>query len=188
MRRLAVFESISLDGFFTDADNDMTFAKSDVNDPEFDAFVAQNASGEGVLLFGRVTYHMMSSFWPTPAAAQMATVVAKRMNERPKIVFSNTLADASWTNTTLMRGAAVENVRKLKSEPGPDMVVLGSGSLVSQLSQAGLIDEYQFAIVPVVLGKGRSLFPDVAQRFALKLTKTRSFANGTVFVAYERPS
>ncbi len=188
MRRLAVFESVSLDGFFTDADNDMTFAKSDVDDPEFDAFVAQNASGEGVLLFGRVTYQMMSSFWPSPMAAEMAPVVAKRMNERPKIVFSNTLGDAPWTNTTLMRGDAVENVRKLKNEPGRDMVVLGSGSLVSQLSQAGLIDEYQFAIVPVVLGQGRSLFPDVARRFALTLNKTRSFANGTVFVSYERSS
>src|SRR5579875_2378808 len=136
MRRLTVFESVSVDGFFADSTGDMSFAKSSVEDAEFDAFVAQNAGGEGVLLFGRVTYEMMASFWPTPAASQAMPAVAHGMNARSKIVFSNTLREASWTNTTLMSGDAVSNVRKLKEERGPDLVVLGSGSIVSQLTQA----------------------------------------------------
>lgn len=185
MRRLTVFESISIDGFFTGPDNDLSFAKNPVEDAEFDAFVGQNASGDGVMLFGRVTHDMMASFWPTPMAAQMMPAVAEGMNRRPKIVFSNTLKSSPWNNTTVLGGNAVANVRKLKEEDGPDLVVLGSGSIVSQLSQARLVDEYQFCIVPVVLGKGRTLFPDVSERFALTLTKTRSFRNGNVFVTYE---
>ena len=185
MRRLSVFESVSVDGFFADSNGEMSFAKSSVEDAEFDAFVAQNASGEGVLLFGRVTYEMMASFWPTPAASQAMPAVAHVMNARSKIVFSNTLREASWTNTTLMSGDAVSNVRKLKEERGPDLVVLGSGSIVSQLTQARLIDELQLAIVPVVLGSGRPLFPDVTESLRFKLTKTRSFRNGNVFVTYE---
>lgn len=185
MRKLAVFENLSLDGFFADSNSDMSFAKSPVEDPEFDAFVSQNASGEGIMLFGRVTYQMMASFWPTPAAAQMLPTVAQGMNARPKIVFSNTLRDAPWNNSTLMNGDAVENVRNLKKQSGPDLVVLGSGSLVSQLAQARLIDSFQFCIVPVALGKGRALFPDVTEPLRLNLAKTRSFRNGNVFVSYE---
>jgi len=185
VRRLTMFESISVDGFFTGVDNDMSVAKNPVDDPEFDAFVGQNASGEGVMLFGRVTYEMMASFWPTPMAAQMMPAVAEGMNRRSKIVFSNTLKTAPWNNTTVLGGDAVANVRKLKEEDGPDLVVLGSGSIVSQLSRARLIDEYQFCIIPVVLGTGRTLFPDLSERFALTLTKTRSFRNGNVFVTYE---
>ena len=185
MRRLAVFEMISVDGFFTGPDNDLSFGKNPVDDPEFDAFVAQNSSGGGIMLFGRVTYEMMASFWPTPIAAQTMPAVAEGMNRRSKIVFSNTLKNAAWSNTTVLGGDAVANVRKLKEEDGPDLVVLGSGSIVSQLSQARLVDEYQFCIIPVVLGKGRTLFPDVSERFALTLTKTCSFRNGNVFVTYE---
>ena len=185
MRRLAVFENLSLDGFFADSNSDMSFAKSPIEDAEFDAFVSQNASGEGIMLFGRVTYEMMARFWPTPAAAQMMPAVAQGMNARPKIVFSNTLREATWNNTTPMSGDAVANVRKLKAEDGPDLVVLGSGSIVSQLAQARLIDEYQLCIAPVVLGTGRALFPDVTEPLRLNLSKTRSFRNGNVFVSYE---
>lgn len=185
MRRLTVFESLSLDGFFADANNDLSFAKSPLEDSEYDAFVSQNASGEGAMLFGRVTYDMMAKFWPTAAAAQMMPAVARGMNARPKMVFSNTLREAPWNNTQVLSGDAVANVRRLKEQPGPDMVVLGSGSLVLQLAQAHLIDEYQFCIVPVVLGNGRPLFPGLTQPLRLNLTKTRSFRNGNVFVSYE---
>ena len=186
MRRVTVFESISLDGYFTDANNDISFAKEVEQDAEFDAFVAQNASGsDGVLLFGRITYEMMASFWPTPAAAELMPDVAKGMNSRPKIVFSRTLTQAAWQNTTLVNADAVQHVRKLKEETGPDLAVLGSGTIVSQLAQAGLIDEYQFVIVPVVLGSGRTVFEGVTKRFSPRLQSTRRFANGTIFCSYE---
>ena len=73
----------------------------------------------------------------------------------------------------------------MKQEPGNDMVVLGSGSIVAQLAQAGLIDEYQLALNPIVLGKGRTLFDGVSQRLPLKLTKSRVFGNGNVFLCYQ---
>lgn len=185
MRRLIVFESISADGFFTDASGDMSFAKNAAADPEFEAFVGRNASGDGVLLFGRVTYQMMSSFWPSQMAEQMFPEVAKGMNARPKIVFSRTLREASWSNTTLVREDAVEYVRRLKEEPGPDLAVLGSGQIVSQLAQARLVDEYQFVIVPVVLGKGRTVFETLTSPMPLQLTNERRFNNGNLFLSYE---
>jgi dihydrofolate reductase len=185
MRRLTVFESISVDGYFTDASGDMSFAKEVEDDPQFEAFVAQNASGEGIMLFGRVTYQMMASFWPTPVAAQMLPEVAAGMNRRPKIVFSKTLREASWHNTTLVADDAVAHVRKLKEEPGPDLVVLGSGSIVSQLADAGLVDEFQFAIIPIALGSGRSLFETATNPVPLRLRESRSFSNGILFLKYE---
>src|SRR6185437_3593439 len=123
-------------------------------------------------------------FWPTPAAAQMLPEVADGMNRRRKIVFSKTLRDASWANTSVVNEDVAAYVRKLKEEAGPDLAVLGSGTIVSQLAQAGLVDEYQFVIVPVVLGAGRPLFTDV-QRFPLRLRNARSFANGNLFLSYE---
>src|SRR5690242_19247936 len=103
MRKLLVFNHISLDGYFTDSKGDMSFARNDKPDPEWDAFVSGNASNGGMLVFGRVTYQMMASFWPTPAAAQSMPDVAERMNNLPKVVFSRTLQDASWENTRLVR-------------------------------------------------------------------------------------
>jgi dihydrofolate reductase len=109
---------------------------------------------------------MMAAFWPTPAAAQMLPDVAHGMNARAKIVFSQTLRHASWNTTT-------------------DLCVLGSGQFVSQLGQAGLVDEYQFIIVPVVLGSGRTLFETVNEPLSLRLTHTRNFRNGNLFLSYE---
>jgi dihydrofolate reductase len=185
MRKLLVFENVSLDGYFTDANNDMSFAKNVPDDAEFDAFVAQNASGEGILLFGRVTYEMMASFWPTPRAAEMFPAVAKRMNTAPKLVFSKTLRDAAWSNATIVSDDPAVYVRKLKEEPGPDLCVLGSGQIVSRLAQAGLVDEYQFVVVPIAIGRGRTLFETLTHAVPLQLTDVRSFSNGLLFTKYE---
>lgn len=182
MRRLSAFEQVSLDGFFTDAKGDMGWAHK--QDPEWNEFAATNASGGGALLFGRVTYEMMASFWPTPAAMASLPAVARGMNEMPKFVFSRTLKKASWQNTTLVKGDMLGEVRKLKSGSGPDLTILGSGSVVSQLAQAGLIDELQIVVNPIVLGKGRTLFETVGERIALKRTATRAFGNGNVVLSY----
>jgi dihydrofolate reductase len=182
MRRLSAFEQVSLDGFFTDAKGDMSWAHK--QDPEWNEFAASNASGGGALLFGRVTYEMMASFWPTPAAMASLPAVARGMNEMPKFVFSRTLKKASWQNTTLVKGDMPAEVRKLKSGSGPGLTVLGSGSVVSQLAQAGLIDELQIVVNPIVLGKGRTLFETVGERIALKRTGTRAFGNGNVVLSY----
>src|SRR5579872_863135 len=183
MSKLVVFNMVSLDGFFVDGKGDMSWAHK--NDAEWNAFVNENASGSGVLVFGRITYELMASYWPTPMALKNSPVVAKGMNDLPKIVFSRTLEKASWSNTELIKGDLAAEVRKLKNERGPDMVILGSGSIVSQLAQQNLIDEYQVALNPIVLGKGRTMFEGVKDKLNLKLTKSRTFGNGTVFTCYQ---
>jgi dihydrofolate reductase len=185
MRKLIVFNHVSLDGYFVDANGDMSWAKADHNDAEWNEFVSGNASGEGALVFGRVTYEMMAGFWPTPVAMEMMPAVAEGMNRMPKIVFSRALSEASWNNTNLVKGDLATEMRKLKQEPGPDMVILGSGSIVSQLAQEGLIDEYQIVVNPIVLGAGRTMFDGIKEKLRLKLTKSRAFNNGNVLLCYE---
>ena len=183
MPKLIVFNSVSLDGYFTDAIGDMSWAHT--QDPEWDEFVSGNASGGGVLMFGRVTYDLMASFWPTPMAAKIAPVVAERMNSLPKVVFSRSLDKASWNNTKVVKGDIAAEVRKMKQEPGPGMVILGSGSIVSQLTEAGLIDEYQIVVHPIVLGQGRTLFEGIKNKVRLKRTSSRTFGNGNVVLCYQ---
>jgi dihydrofolate reductase len=183
MRKLAVFNMVSLDGYFVDGHGDMSWAHK--QDAEWIAFTSGNASGGGVLMFGRVTYDLMTRYWPTPMAAQQNPVVAAHMNSLPKVVFSRTMDKASWNNTKLVKGDLAAEVRKMKQEPGDDLVILGSGTIVSQLAQEGLIDEYQVVVSPIVLGKGRTMFDGVKDRLPLKLTKTRAFGNGNVLLCYE---
>jgi dihydrofolate reductase len=186
VQRLLVFNTVSLDGYFTDAQGQMTFAHNVEPDAEFDAFTAANASGgDGALLFGRRTYELMAGWWPTPAAAAAMPEVAAGMNRLRKYVVSRTLASVSWQNTTLLKGDLVTEVRQLKNGPGDGIVILGSGSLVPPLLAASLIDEIQVVLVPRVLGGGRTMFEGLPGQVALRLTKTRPFANGKVVLQYE---
>ena len=185
MQRLISFTQVTLDGYFTGRNGDLSWAHEGPQDAEWNAFVAENASGGGQLLFGRITYELMVSYWPTPAARENDPVVAEGMNRLPKVVFSRTLDKASWSNTRLVKGDLATEVRRLKREPGEGMAILGSGSIVSQLAQAGLIDEYQIVVKPVALGQGRALFEGLKQKLSLKLTKTRTFTNGNVLLSYE---
>lgn len=186
MRRLVVFNNVSLDGYIADAKGDMSWAHKDPHDEEWNAFVAGNAQGEGVLLFGRVTYQLMASFWPTPTAMQTAPAVAEGMNRMPKVVFSRTLDAASWSNTTLVKHDIQGHVRRMKSESGPGMVILGSGSIVAQLTEAGLIDEYQMVVNPIALGDGKTMFRGIREKSPLTLVQTRTFGNGNVLLCYQR--
>ncbi len=183
MRKLMVFNNVTLDGYFADMNGDMSWAHK--QDAEWQAFIADNARGESQMLFGRKTYELMASFWPTQQAIQALPTVAEAMNGAPKVVFSTTLDKASWNNTKLLKGNLATEVRKLKNEAGPDIVIFGSGSIVSQLTQAGLIDEFQIVVIPVVLGNGKSMFDGIKEKLPLKLTKTRTFGNGNVLLCYE---
>ena len=136
-------------------------------------------------MFGRITYELMAGYWPTPMAIKNNPLVAERMNNLPKIVFSRTMDKAAWNNTKLVKIDAAKEIRKMKQESGIDMVMLGSGSIVSKLTQEGLVDEYQFVMVPVILGKGRTMFEGVKEKLKMKLTKTRTFSNGNIFLCYE---
>ncbi len=186
MRKLAVFNMVSLDGYFVDANGDMSWAHSDrSNDTEFNEFVQNNAKRGGELLFGRKTYDLMVKHWPTPAAIKNDPIVAAGMNSMPKVVFSRRMDKATWNNTKLVKDNLVEEVRNMKNESGKGMAILGSGEIVSQLAQEGLIDEYQILVIPIVLGKGRTMFEGIKDRLYLKLTRSRAFANGNVFLCYE---
>jgi dihydrofolate reductase len=127
----------------------------------------------------------MASFWPTPAAAQSNPIVVERMNGLRKFVFSRTLDHLSWNNSHLLKGDIATEVGKLKQERGPDIVIMGSGSVVAQLAEAGLIDEYQIVLNPLVVGSGRTLFEGVKRKLPLKLAKSRAFGNGNVVLFYE---
>ena len=174
---------MTLDGYFTDAHGDMSWAHQ--QDPEWNEFMAANASGGGELVFGRITYDLMAGFWPTPLALQSMPLVAERMNLLLKIVFSKTMGKAAWNNTRLIKSDIISATRKLKEERGDTLVIMGSGSIIAQLTSAGLIDEYQIVIHPIVLGDGTTMFDGIKQKLDLKLTKTRTFGNGNVFLCYE---
>ena len=182
MRKITVFESLSLDGYFTDAHSDMSWAHK--HDEEWTAFSSSNAGGEAELLFGRVTYEMMAGFWPTPQAAEMLPDVAAGMKRMKKFVFSRTLTKVGWRGTTLVKGDLVTEAARLKAQPGPDLLILGSGSIVSQLTAARLIDQYQIVLCPVVLGRGRTLFETVTDTVPLALISSRPFRNGNVVLTY----
>src|SRR6266540_3634324 len=185
MRKLVVFNQVTMDGYFTGVNGDLSWAHNASKDAEWSAFVEDNATSGGLLLFGRITYEMMVAYWPTPAAKKDDPVVAQGINNLPKVVSSRTLDKASWNNTKLVKGDVVEEVRKMKNEAGEDMVILGSGSIVSQLSEHGLIDEYQLVVNPIVLGKGRTMFEGLTKRLPMKRTSTRTFENGNVLLCYE---
>lgn len=185
MQTLSVFNNVTLDGYFAGVDGDISWAHQAKPDPEWNAFVADNASSSGgTLLFGRKTYEIMASYWPTPLAMKHDPKVAEGINKMPKVVFSKTLSQASWNNTRIVKSGIADEVRRMK-ESGEPMTILGSGSIVSQLTQDGLIDEYQVVVHPIVLGRGRTMFEGIKEMMALKLSKTRAFGNGNVVLWYQ---
>lgn len=185
MRKLIVFNHVTLDGYFVGENGDMGWAHKGNDDPEWSAYVAENAKVGGVLLFGRVTYDMMASYWPTPDAAKNNPEIAEHMNNLEKVVFSRTMDKAKWENTELVKGDLAAEVQKMKQEEGKDMVVMGSGTIVAQLAHENLVDEFQVIVNPLVLGKGRTMFEGVRKNIALKLVSSRAFGNGKVLLCYE---
>lgn len=182
MGKLSVFNLVTLDGYFAGQDGDISWHRVD---DEFQEYAERNSTSGNTLLFGRVTYELMASHWPSPDALENDPIVAEGMNSSPKIVFSRTLSRADWTNTRLVTDDMLGEVRRLKEQSGKDLTILGSGSIVAQLAQAGLIDEYQLLVNPVVLGRGKTMFEGIRDEILLKLVETRSFGNGNVLLRYE---
>src|SRR6266480_6890022 len=135
--------------------------------------------------FGRVTYDMMASFWPTPMGKSTNPVFAEALNNTPKIVFSKTLKKADWQNTEVAQELTKEGILKLKQRPGKNMMIFGSGTLVEQLTKLGLVDEYQLMVNPVVLGKGKPLFNNITDRMNLNLVSSKTFKSGLVLLRYQ---
>ena len=182
MGKLIAYNFTTLNGYFKGPDNDISWHR---HGEEESGFAADNLEAKATLLFGRVTYEMMAGFWPTPMALESMPEVAHGMNESDKIVFSTTLESADWENTTLIKGDLIESVRKLKAVPGKVMTILGSGSIIAQLAEARLIDEYQFMIDPVAIGEGTPSFQGLTRKLDLKLIAHRVFKSGVVLLSYE---
>src|SRR5689334_15159403 len=137
---------VSLDGFFAGPNGELDWH---VVDEEFNEFAIDQLNAMDALIFGRVTYEGMLSYWPTQIAIENDPEIADKMNTLPKLVFSKTLDRVEWgqwDNARLIKGDIGEEIAKLKQQPGKDMVIFGSGSIVSTLAQLGLIDEYRILI------------------------------------------
>jgi dihydrofolate reductase len=181
MGTLTVFNFITLNGFFKGPNEDISWHQ---HGAEENKFAGKMLKSESTLLFGRVTYEMMASYWPTAHAIKTDPVVAAGMNSADKIVFSRTLKKLDWDNTKLIKHNMEEEVTKLKKS-GKDLTVLGSGNIVTQLAEKNLIDAYQLMIDPVALGNGTPIFKGIKHMPALKLTNSKVFKSGVVLLSYE---
>jgi dihydrofolate reductase len=186
MRKLSAFNFMTLNGFYKGPGEDISWHKQQITAEE-NEFAKTGAQSGSILLLGRVTYEMMVSYWPTPLALEQNPGVAKGMNSSEKIVFSRTLQNVTWNNTTLIKDDLVTAVKKLKQQEGAPLTILGSGSIVTQLAAHGLIDEYQFMVDPVALGSGTPVFNGLQQELHLQLTNSRTFKSGIVLLNY-RPA
>ncbi len=188
MRKVFMFNLVTLDGFFEGPNRDISWhnvTSGSGMDEEFNGYAVDMLNSVDTLLFGRVTYELMASYWPTPDAMKNDPIVAERMNSLPKIVFSRTLDKVEWNHTRLVKDNIEEEIKNMKKQPGKDMALLGSGSIMSRFAQRGLIDEYRIMVNPVVLGAGTPLFKGIKDRLHLKLLKTRTFRSGNVLLYYQ---
>ncbi len=182
MRRLFSFNMVTLDGFFEGPNHDINWHNVDA---EFNEFAIEQLGTVDVLLFGRVTYQMMASYWPTPSAIADDPVVADQMNRMSKIAVSRTLDKAEWNNTRLIKDHVAEEILQLKQQAGKDLALFGSANLMSNLMKLDLIDEHRIMVNPVILGSGIPLFKKTANKLDLKLISTRTFGNGNVLLCYQ---
>jgi len=183
MRKVIAVEFVTLDGFISGPNGELDWFVHD--DPEIPGGQLDSVD---TFLFGRRTYELMVSHWPT--ATDDNPVIIAKMNNTPKIVFSKTLNKVEWgrwNNAKLVKENVVETVNQMKKQPGKDMVILGSGTLVSSFLKLGLIDEYQILLHPIVLGRGKPLFRDLSERQKLELIGTKTFKSGVVGLYY-RPT
>jgi len=183
MRKVTIFNFVTLDGYFEGPKKgDISWHRHGAEENEY---AAENLKSGGTLRFGRVTYEMMASYWPTPIAIKNDLIIAEGMNNADKFVFSRTLKKVEWNNTRLVKDNIVEEIKKMKQQPGKDMTVLGSGSILTQFAEQNLIDEYQIMVDPVVLGRGTPIFKNIKHKLDLKLTATRTFKSGVVLLCYQ---
>jgi len=185
MRKVVMLNRISLDGFFAGIRENLH--EWAVQDPKVDQ-AAHEMMNPDTLLLGRVTYQLFESHWPkvskNPDASKGEKVLAKELDEMTKVVFSKTLDKVNWVNTQLVKGDVIKAVKDLKQGKGADITIFGSGTIVQQLANEGLIDEYLLTVTPVVLGEGKPLFKDVHQ-FSLDLVEERKFKSGNTILHYK---
>ncbi|HEX9566345.1 MAG TPA: dihydrofolate reductase family protein [Thermoplasmata archaeon] len=180
MRKLIMWNLVTLDGFFEGPKSWEIDWHDTVWGEEMEQYAIQQSKSTGALLFGRVTYEGMASYWPTQKGE-----IADFMNTIPKVVFSRTLKKADWNNTRLVKESVVEEVIKLKKEPGKPLFVFGSADLSSTLLKHGLFDELDLALTPLLLGHGNPLFKTNSDRIKMKLLEARPLKSGGVILRYQ---
>jgi dihydrofolate reductase len=185
MSKLILRISVSIDGFMESSDGDLDFAKS--RSPEGAAWLAEKTGQAGAHLMGRKAFCQMASFWPTANG-----VLAKAMNEIPKIVFSKKGFDPaqassskSWAEAKVLKGDLTEEIKNLKKQTDKDLLAHGGLEFAQNLVQTGLIDEYWIAMHPVAAGSGISLFEKLSKPLYLKLIDTKVFSTGAMALIYE---
>lgn len=195
MRQIMMWNQVTADGFFAAPDGGLDWV---VHDPEVQRAGIAAMPGGDLLLFGRKTYDMFAAHWPRVLenpqlddphggrGAPELLAFAKWLTETPKVVFSKTLAKPAWANTRVVREVDPREVAAIKQQAGKGILIMGSASIVAQLTQHALIDEYQFSVSPVMIGSGRTLFQDLTRRTKLRLLESRAFPSGTVLLRYAR--
>ncbi|KAA0992144.1 dihydrofolate reductase family protein [Dyadobacter aurulentus] len=186
MRKVVLFAHISLDGFAGDLNGGLDFLSYD---QELQQYADELVKTVGAPLYGKTTYQLMEGYWPTlldkPNVSKHSLDHARWVQDIPKVVFSTTLDEATWNNTTLIKDNVVEAVRKLKEEPGKDLAIFGSPGLSKSFLKLGLIDECKLTLHPVILGNGISLFDNDIAKTSLKLLESKTLQSGVVTLHYE---
>ncbi len=185
MRKIIVSEMLSVDGFFAGPKGEIDWH---VVDEEFNGFAIDLLNTVDTVLLGRVTFKLFEDYWPAaarnPATAKSDREIARLLSAANKIVFSKTREETAWENTRFANELMPAEINAMKQRAGKNMVVYGSGIVVSQLAQMGLIDRYRFFVNPVILGEGRTLIQGIRERIHLKLLDTRRFGSGNVMLDY----
>ena len=182
MRKIIVSNMVSIDGYIEGPNRELNWHV--VND-EFLKYAEDMLNAADILLFGRLTYEMMAAYWTLPESIKNDAVIAGKMNRLTKIVFSKTLDKVDWENSSLIKENIKEEMLKLKEQPGKDIVILGSGSIVSAFTQMGIIDEYRIIINPVILGAGNPQFHGNLDKTLLRLTEFKKLKSGVVVLYYQ---
>ena len=182
MRDLIVTENITLDGVIDATEGWFEVAGDDVDQSDIVEAIREQREAADALVLGRVTFEQMRGYWPLQTDDE--TGIADYLNDVSKYVVSGSLQDPEWENTTVLRGALIDEIQALKGQNGRDIVTTGSMSVVAALIDAGLVDEYRLFTYPVVLGRGRRLFEDAKDVPALELVETRPFRSGIVLLRY----
>jgi dihydrofolate reductase len=178
VRRVIASEIMALDGVMESPDK---WHLPYFNDEMEEAIGAAMAAADAMLL-GRVTYEEFAAFWPSQGERD----VAGYMNNTPKYVVSRTLEEPlEWQNSTLIKENVAEEVAKLKQQPGKDISITGSGTLVRSLLADGLLDELRLMLHPVVVGSGKRLFEDEGDQKALELVDSKTFSTGVLYLTYQ---
>jgi dihydrofolate reductase len=187
MRNLIFFMHTSLDGFVAGPNGELNWVN--INEEIFD-FVATMTAKADTALYGRVTFEMMQSYWPTAAEKPNATKHDKEHSvwykKVSKVVLSKTLNENGLDNTTIIADQLADNINKLKNQDGKSILIFGSPTASHSLLNQGLIDEYWLFVNPVLLGDGVPLFKGVNEMTKLKLIESKTFTCGVIALHYEK--